>query len=413
MPRERLPIGEVGKITTTELEAGGWRARGRVRCGDGMTRQVEATAPTKAKAERKLRDRAVVKANDTGDGLRPSSKVSELVAEWWASEERRVEAGKLKRQTLEGYRRYKDRIDNGIGALALREATPRRLGSFVLESSGGSTAVAKHLRIHLRSMFAYAVRQDALTMNPAAALESVTVAKRAPRALTVDELATLRRRIRLFEDDGTPTARKLAGKDGSGRPRAKFLGDVFDVQIGTGARIGEVLALRWEDVDLAAEVPTIAVTGTVVRLDGTKAAGGGLVRQDMPKTAEGFRRIAVPGFVVDVLMRRRVDAAASAEGFVFATSKGTPLDPHNVRTKLRKARGEGFEWVTPHVLRKTVATLVEREAGVRDSSLLLGHADTGVTGRHYVERLHDAPDVSAILDRLAPSSEGENVGREI
>lgn len=118
----------------------------------------------------------------------------------------------------------------------------------------------------------------------------------------------------------------------------------------------------------------------------------------------------MPSFVVDVLMRRRVDAAASAEGFVFATSKGTPLDPHNVRTKLRKARGEGFEWVTPHVLRKTVATLVEREAGVRDSSLLLGHADTGVTGRHYVERLHDAPDVSNILDLLAPSVRDDSAG---
>jgi len=54
------------------------------------------------------------------------------------------------------------------------------------------------------------------------------------------------------------------------------------------------------------------------------------------------------------------------------------------------------------VLRKTVATMVEREAGVRDSSLLLGHADTGVTERHYVEGLHDAPDINAILNALAP-----------
>lgn len=402
MPRDKLPVGEVGKITSAPLSAGGWRSRGRVRCNDGKTRQVEASAATKAKAERALRERADAKAKDTGDGLRPSSKVSELVVEWWAAEERRVEAGKLKRQTLEGYRRYKDRIDDGIGALALREATPRRLGAFVAESAGGSTAVAKHLRIHLRSMFAYAVRQDALQMNPAHALESVTPAKHAPRALTVDELGELRRRIRLFEDEGTPDGRKLAGKKSGGRPRSKFLGDVFDVQIGTGARIGEVLALRWSDVDFAATDPTIAISGTVVRLDGTKASGGGLVRQDMPKTVEGFRRIAVPSFVVDVLMRRRVDASASAGGFVFTTRNGTPLDPHNVRTKLRKARGESFEWVTPHVLRKTVATLVEREAGVRDSSLLLGHADTGVTGRHYVERLHDVPNVSAILGRLGP-----------
>lgn len=409
MPREALPIGEVGKITTTELPGGGWRARGRVRCNDGRTRQVEATAPTKAKATRRLRDRAAAKANDTGDGLRASSRVSELVVEWWAGEGRRVVAGKLRPQTLEGYRRYRDRIDDGIGALTLREATPRRLGAFVAESASGSTAVAKHLRMHLRAMFALAVRLDALPTNPAAALESVTLTKPAPRALSVDELAVLRRRIHMYEDDGTPEGRRGAGRAAGGRPRARFLADVFDLQIGTGARIGEVLALRWEDVDLAATAPTVTIAGTVVRLDGTKAAGGGLIRQEVPKTADGHRRIAVPAFVVEVLMHRRVEASASAEGFVFSTSRGTPLDPHNVRTKLRAARGEAFEWVTPHVLRKTVATLVEREAGVRDSSLLLGHADTGVTSRHYVERLHEAPDVTAILDRLAPDS----VGREI
>lgn len=232
----------------------------------------------------------------------------------------------------------------------------------------------------------------------------------ATRALTVDEWQVLRRRVQLFEDEGSPEARRAAGKAAGGRPRSRFLGDVLDVQAGTGARIGEVLALRWKDVDLAADLPTVWVTGTVVRLPGRKAAGGGLRRQDKPKTDSGIRRATVPRFVVEVLLRRRVQAEASAWGFVFSTSAGTPLDPHNVRTKLRKARGKEFDWVTPNALRKTVATMVERDAGVRDSSLLLGHADTGVTERHYVERLRDAPDMTAILDGLAPNRGGESVG---
>lgn len=125
-----------------------------------------------------------------------------------------------------------------------------------------------------------------------------------------------------------------------------------------------VLALRWEDVDLAADPPTVSISGTVVRLPGRKAVGGGLRRQEMTKTADGSWRVAAPAFVVEVLLRRRVEAAASAWGFVFSTSAGTPLDPHNVRTKLRSARGEEFAWVT----RKSSARRSPRWSSARPAS---------------------------------------------
>ncbi|WP_205208149.1 MULTISPECIES: hypothetical protein [unclassified Arthrobacter] len=76
-----------------------------------------------------------------------------------------------------------------------------------------------------------------------------------------------------------------------GRPRAPDLLDVLDIFLATGARIGEVLAIRWKDVDLRVEPSTITISGTVVM-----EKGRGDYRQDHPKTRAGFRTMKVPPF---------------------------------------------------------------------------------------------------------------------
>lgn len=105
--------------------------------------------------------------------------------------------------------------------------------------------------------------------------------------------------------------------------------DFLDVLAGTGCRPGEVLALRWEDVDLTAG--TIRVTGTLVPV------AGGLERQ-APKTATSARWFRVPAFVVQVLRLRRL-RTGTAEGPVFATSKGTWIRDSNMRRLWRSAHG--------------------------------------------------------------------------
>lgn len=51
-----------------------------------------------------------------------------------------------------------------------------------------------------------------------------------------------------------------------GPKRAPDLLDVVDVLLATGARIGEVLAIRWQDIDLSSERPRLTITGTVVHI---------------------------------------------------------------------------------------------------------------------------------------------------
>lgn len=62
----------------------------------------------------------------------------------------------------------------------------------------------------------------------------------------------------------------------------------------------------------------------------------------------------------------------------------------------------GYEaWVTPKTFRKAVATLVATRADDETAAGQLGHESPKITKRHYIRRLHEGPDVRAILELFA------------
>lgn len=405
MGRRRFAIGETGNVALTALPGGRWRARCRVRCRDGRMRLVQADASSKAKATDLVGVRAAEVTASSGrsttagvrtTALKPTTTVA-VLAEVWA--DRTEAAGKISPQTVAEYRRYVAMIVAGLGELRLREVTPGTLDWFVTTEAAEQASKGRMLRMILRRMFSLAIRMDAYAdENPAREVEVAASKREAVRALTLDELRAYRERVLQWEQQ--PAAPSGKG----GRPRARGLLDLVDLQLATGARIGELLALRWCDVDLEAVPPTATICGTLVRLPGRAADGGGLVRQAHTKTDAGWRIVALPGFAVATLLRLKVAAESNAHDVVFASSTGTLRDPHNVRRQLRDARGEEFAWVKPHTFRKTVATLVERESSLTDAAAQLGHSGTEVTTRHYVQRASVAPDLTRVLDLLAPQT---------
>lgn len=74
--------------------------------------------------------------------------------------------------------------------------------------------------------------------------------------------------------------------------------------------------------------------------------------------------------------------------------------------KLREARGDEFEWVTSHVFRRTVATLISAERDAAAAAAQLGHANEVVTRRHYIQARTHAPDLSDVLELLANNESG-------
>ena len=149
----------------------------------------------------------------------------------------------------------------------------------------------------------------------------------------------------------------------------------------TGMRRGEVLGLRWQDVDLGAEAISIRQTRVMT---------GYQPLLSTPKTRRGKRLVVLDPATAAALKETRCRqkeerlAAGSSwkdSGFVFAREDGEPYHPERVSTLfIQAAKRAGLPRVRLHDLRHTYATLA-LGAGVHPKivSERLGHANIGIT----------------------------------
>lgn len=380
-------MGAWGNISTRKLDNGKVRATCRYRGWDGVTRQVKATGTSQENARRTLEADLRDRSSDFSDSITRETRLHELGKAWLID----AKQTDLARQSLQEYEQVLNKtIVPGIGQLRVREATVGRLDKFLKDIAGTHPAKAKQTKVVLSHMLGLAVRLDAIPHNPVTETRLPARKQAEPRALTEDEQEALRRGIyKWMHQKGT-----------SGPKRAPDLLDIVDMLLATGMRIGELCALRWDDVDLGSEHPSILISGTVIRV-----TGQGLTRQAHTKTSSRHLRVYLPPKAVAILLNRSTDtdedAPANLWNMVFPSSTGTLRDPYNLRRQFRDARvAAGFDWVTPHTFRKTVTTNLQRVRGLEAASEQAGHSDTAVTSRHYVQPTHEAPVENAeVLDR--------------
>ncbi len=254
-----------------------------------------------------------------------------------------------------------------VGGVKLRKLTALGVESLYAEliaaGVGGWTvwAAAKVLNGALN----FAVRVRLVPANPAKAVDR-------PKAPN---------REMLFLDDRQVRAVLDAAKGTAAYP-------LIAVALGTGARQGELLALTWDDVDLAAGVVTIRKSLSLTQ-------DGFVVKE--PKTRAGRRAVAMPAFAVEALTAHKADTlqAGRLAAPVFCTPSGGYRRKANViqtlRTVLRRvnkaAEREGVAvpaGLRFHDLRHTVASLLlSRGCSVVAVSRRLGHAKPSLTLNLY------------------------------
>jgi len=174
---------------------------------------------------------------------------------------------------------------------------------------------------------------------------------------------------------------------------------LYTLAVATGMRQGELLGLKWEDIDL--EAGTLRVRRTL-----STATGEGFDFSP-PKTAKGRRSIKLPEPVLSSLRkhreaqleeRKRVAGLWEDHGLVFATQVGTPISRQDLITSSFKPllRRASLPNIRFHDLRHTCATLLLGK-GVHAKLVqeLLGHATISVTLDTYSHVLPSIGDQTA------------------
>jgi integrase len=389
--RPPLRIGQHGKITRVELAKDIWVARCRVRDRDGVTRRLERMTPAGvadeygAHAEGALLD-AIAARRPPGTGtITGSSLLGEMLDRYI---ERCRADGDLAQKSVDTYEATIDTVKRRFVGIRVSEADPGLLDEILkgIRRDHGATR-ERHTKVALNSVLTEAVMCGAIVSNP------------------VRELGVRRKRKADRKAKGAPS---LAVGQVRGLLKAvsesevceqKDLRDPVIVLAGTGLRRSELLALRWEDVDLDNRL--LSATGSVVRLK-----GHGLVRQDTTKGG-GERSIPLPQFAVDALHRRKGEyTRPNTSGVIFPSSTGTLRDPDNFGKQWREVRDElGLPDVTSHSFRKTVATLIDDSGlSARIGADQLGHARPSMTQDVYMSRGQVHTEVADVLDRAVGKS---------
>jgi integrase len=163
------------------------------------------------------------------------------------------------------------------------------------------------------------------------------------------------------------------------------LAALFRVALTMGLRQGELLGLRWTDVEL--EQATLRVAQALQRV-------GGKLIVKAPKSEKSRRTLRLPPSVVEALARHREaqeleQAAAGSRwtdsGFVFVSTVGTPLDARNVlRIWHRLLEDAGLERRAFHVTRHSaISLLIAEGVPLKVIQEVAGHAQLSTTADIY------------------------------
>ena len=290
------------------------------------------------------------------------------VGEWmdvWFENYAKVKVRPSSHQTYRGY--IDNHIKPDIGKIPLSKLPSLDLQKFYKkllssgrverieskkQSKGLSPKTVRNLHQIIASAMKLAKEQKLILSDPTEGCALPKVEHREMKTLPVEQLASF---LREAKESG--------------------VFELYYVELATGLRRGELLALLWTDLDV--ENMTISVSKQVNRINGELVVS-------QPKTPNSVRKLAIPQRAVELLVEEHAKHPHSP--YLFVSPKtGTMFDPDSFRhTHEKILKAIGAEHIRFHDLRHTFATLsLKYGVDVKTLSGALGHYDAGFTLSTY------------------------------
>jgi len=260
---------------------------------------------------------------------------------------------------------FKGRLEPLIGATALGDITRFQLQQQLnrLAEEGASGSLVRKFRTWTKAVLDEAIEQRFLERNPARKLAIPNTRPSCKRFLTVEEVC------------------KLLGSLVHQRDRL-----IVRLFVLCALRRGELFAFRWDDWQ-----------GALLRVDESIVEG----ELGPTKTQGSTAHVAVPkSLQLELECWRTACGDVTPRDFMFASSRGTPLDGHNYLQRFLQPVAEkiGVPGLTFQALRRTFATLVQGKGNVKDAQAQLRHAHAATTLGIYTQAIPDS--VAAAVEAL-------------
>ena len=215
------------------------------------------------------------------------------------------------------------------------------------QPKGLSAKTVRNIHQIISSALKLAVEQKLIARNPAEGCALPKVERKEMQTLPVEQLTSF---LREAKESGVY--------------------EMYYIDLATGLRRGELLGLKWSDIDL--EKGDLRVQRQIGRINGKII--------EMPlKTKNAYRTLPLSTEAIDVLMQQRRKTGNSE--WVFPSPTGGPMSPDSVLHMLHRVlKRAGLPKVRFHDLRHTFATLaLQNGVDVKTVSGMLGHFSAGFT----------------------------------